>query len=390
MKTRVAIDVSGLAWRYRTGVQNLYWAYVDAWVRQTAWHEDFELSFYDRSGSYNQRIADAVGTAYLASAPNWWPTRLRRPLQALVRATGAFNPDIRGSVNQVWNWNIHNPSACTGSITVPDVLPLEYPEWFDARFRSLTEQSLRFAAERARFVFAISHDVKQRICERTGLPTERVRVVYPGIDAAYFEPCPAEAAAPLLQKYGLEAGRYLLSSGFLDPRKNLARQLLAFEQAVAGGATDLKYALTGMRTSLSDDVIQIIESPKMRSNVVFLGYVAQQDLITLTRHSAALMYCSLAEGFGLPIIEAMAVGAPVITSATTSMRELAESRALLVDPTDVDDIARAIEETLGRNLAQRNTQIEANKAFAARFTIENWLGGHLDAFAGKPDRNPWK
>jgi glycosyltransferase involved in cell wall biosynthesis len=389
VKTRVAIDVSGLAWRYRTGVQNLYWAYVDAWVQQTGWHENFDLVFYDRSGSYNHRIAEAVGAAYLASAPRWWPARLRRPLQALVRGIGAFNPDIGGTVNQVWNWNIHNPAGCAGSITVPDVLPLEYPEWFDARFRRLTESSLRFATGHARHVFAISHDVKQRICQTTGLPSERVRVVYPGIDAAYFAPPPTDDVTPLLQKHGLQVGRYLLSSGFLDPRKNLARQLRAFGQVVARGATDLKYALTGMRTALSDEVVKIIESPPMRSNVVFLGYVPQAELITLTRHSAALMYCSLAEGFGLPIIEAMAVGAPVVTSATTSMRELAQGRARMVEPVDIDDIAQAIEETVGQSASERRGMIDANRSFASRFTIENWLGAHLDAFAGQPERSRW-
>lgn len=389
MNTRVAIDVSGLAWRYRTGVQNLYWAYIDAWARQPALRDEFDLVFYDRSGSFNRRIAETIGTAYAASAPNWWPQRLRRPLQALVRATGAFDPDIAGTVNQVWNWNIFNPAGCTGSITIPDVLPLEYPEWFDARFRGLTERSLRFATEQARFVFAISHDVKRRIGEKTGLPADRIRVVYPGIDTAYFSPQPAAAAASVLRKHGLEPGRYLLSSGFLDPRKNLARQLQAFDLAVSRGANGLKYALTGVRTALSEDVIRIIESPAMRSSVVFLGYVPQEELIALISQSTALMYCSLAEGFGLPIVEAMAAGAPVITSATTSMRELAESRSRLVDPTDVDDIARAIEETVGQDSAQRQARIEANRAYAASFTIENWLGGHLDAYAGKPERKRW-
>lgn len=389
MKTQVAFDLSGLAWRYRTGVQNLYWAFVDAWAQQPKLHEAFDVLFYDRSGSYNRRVAAAVGPAYTSCAPAWWPDRLRRPMQALIRTTDAFAPELGGRVNHVWNWNIHHPTGCSGSITIPDVLPLEFPEWFDARFLRLTEQSLRFAADRADHVFVISHDVKQRVAQLTGMSTERIRVAYPGVDAAYFSAISADTTAPVLRKHGLEPGRYLLSLGFLDPRKNLERQLNAFSLALSRGAKGIKYALTGVRTALSDQVIRIIESPAMRSNVVFLGYVPKDELIALTSQSAALMYCSLAEGFGLPIVEAMAVGAPVITSANTSMLELATSRASLVDPYDVDDIARAIEETVGLPAQQRQAQVEANMRFASRFTIENWLAGHLDAFAGHAYRDRW-
>jgi glycosyltransferase involved in cell wall biosynthesis len=390
MKTRVAIDVSGLAWRYRTGVQNLYWAYVDAWRRQSELHDSFEITFYDRSGYFNRRIDEAVGGAYVASAPHWWPAQLRRPLQAVVRTTGLFNPHIDGSVNHVWNWDIFQPPDSTASITIPDVLPMEYPDWFNARFRQATERSLRFARQHAHFIFTISHDVKQRVCETTGIAAERVRVVYPGIDAAYFCTVSDETADEVLRKYDLRPGRYLISSGFLDPRKNLARQLDAFGRITSREESDLKYALTGLRTALSDDLMKIVESPAMRSKVVFLGYVSQEDLIALTSRSAAVMYCSLAEGFGLPIVEAMALGAPVVTSATTSMRELAQSRAELVDPSEVDDIARAIEVTIKRAPADRLARAQANRAYAERFTIENWLGGHLDAFSGQVERSRWE
>jgi glycosyltransferase involved in cell wall biosynthesis len=389
MKTQVAFDVSGLAWQYRTGVQNLYWAFVDAWAQQPKFHEDFDVLFYDRSGSFNGRVADVVGSAYASCAPTWWPDRLRRPLQAVIRTTDLHAPKLGKRVNHVWNWNIYNPSGCYGSITIPDVLPLEFPQWFDDRFLRLTEKSLRFAADHADYVFVISHDVKKRVAQLTGMSADRIRVVYPGIDAAYFSTMNFDTTATVLRKHGLESGRYLLSSGFLDPRKNLVRQLEAFSIALSRGAKGIKYALTGVRTSLSEDVIKIIDSPGMRSNVVFLGYVPKDELIALTSQSAALMYCSLAEGFGLPIVEAMAVGAPVITSANTSMQELATSRACLVDPCNIEEMALAILETVNLSVEQRLTQVNANRLFASSFTVENWLGGHLDAFAGHISVDRW-
>jgi len=389
MKTKVAFDLSGLAWQYRTGVQNLYWAFVDAWAQQAMFHEGFDVLFYDRSGSFNRRVADVVGSEYASCAPTWWSDRLRRPLQAVIRTTDLLAPKLGKRVNHVWNWNIYNPSDCYGSITIPDVLPLEFPQWFDKRFLRLTERSLRFAADHADYVFVISHDVKKRVAQLTGMSVDRIRVVYPGIDASYFSTVNVDTTATLLRKHGLESGRYLLSSGFLDPRKNLVRQLEAFSIALSRGAKGMKYALTGVRTSLSEDVIKIIESPGLRSSVVFLGYVPKDDLIALTSQSAALMYCSLAEGFGLPIVEAMAVGAPVITSANTSMQELATSRACLVDPYNIEEMALAILDTVNLSVKQRLTQVNANRLFASRFTIENWLGGHLDAFAGHVSKDRW-
>ena len=389
MKIKVAFDLSGLAWHYRTGVQNLYWAFVDAWTKQPQLKEKFDVLFYDRSGSYNHDIAFALGQEYKACAPSWWPTWMRRPLQAVIRTTNVLAPEIDQRINHVWNWNIHHPSRSHGSITIPDVLPLEFPQWFDSRFQRLTEQSLHFAANHAEYVFVISHDVQQRVAKLTGLSTDRIHVVYPGIDAAYFSIKQYVPDASVLKKHSLEAGRYLISSGFLDPRKNLVRQLQAFSIAIARGAKGIKYALTGLPNAHSDQVLKLIESDELRSNVVFLGYVSKDDLIILTRNSLCMMYCSLAEGFGLPIVEAMAVGAHVVTSSNTSMFELASRRASIVDPYNVEAIAQAIEEVIYMSSEEKHIRVENNRLFASRFTAENWLGGHLDRFSGSLINNRW-
>jgi glycosyltransferase involved in cell wall biosynthesis len=389
MKTQVAFDLSGLAWQYSTGVQNLYWAFVDAYANQPKFHQDFDLIFYDRSGIFNKKIHEKIGESYISSAPNWWPNRLRRPMQFLNATTNLFNPKIKNRINHVWNWGIFNPIECSGSITIPDVIPLEYPQWFDKRFIRLTEKSLKFAEDNANYIFTISHDVKDRVVKMSGISENRIEVIYPGIDTSYFKQVNVESVTLTLRKYGLNAGGYLLSSGFLDPRKNLVRQLKAFEIALSRGLKGVKYAITGLRTSLSDEVVKIIESPAIRSNVVFLGYVPKSQLIELTSQAAAVMYCSIAEGFGLPIIEAMAVGAPVITSKNTSMQELGTSRAILVDPYDVDSIAFAIQDLVSQGYDDKIACIMNNKSFASKFTIENWLGGHLDAYMGKPSNGRW-
>ena len=380
MKTRVAIDVSGLAWRYRTGVQNLYWAYANAWAENPALHNDFEVIFYDRSGIYNHKLKSAVGAAYQSLAPSWWPNQLRRPLQVLINSDAWRAPQLSGAINHVWNWNIYDTGKDRCSITVPDVLPLEYPQWFDERFLRLTKESLAFAKTRAHYVFVISEYVKKRLMDTTGMSADRIRVVYPGIDPSYFGKTDELTAQNALIRYGLHEGRFLISSGFLDPRKNLARQIQAFALATRHENSDVKYALTGLKTSLSQDVLTLIDTPEIRSKVVLLGYVSQSDLIALMEKSAALMYCSIAEGFGLPIIEAMATGAPVITSSTTSMQELAHGRAITVNPLNVDEMANAITSVLGSRRDEYILRAIDNRKYAATFTIRNWLEGHLKGY----------
>jgi alpha-1,3-rhamnosyl/mannosyltransferase len=378
--TRVAIDVSGLARHQRTGVQNLYWAYVQAWRENPDLLEGIELTFYDRSGRCNEALRALAGGAYRALAPAGLPEPLGRALYLLCRTPFVPWPRADGAIHHVWNWGLYAPRGAPGSITVPDLLPLEYPQWFTRRFRRSTERALRFARERARYVFAISGYVRDQLVQATGLPAQQVRVAYPGIDPSYFAPPDAALEEQLLQRHGLRRGRYLISSGFLDPRKNLPRQLRAFAAATSGEHADTRYVLTGLATAHSGEVLELIHTPALRERVVFLGYLPREQLKALIGASAAMLYCSLAEGFGLPILEAMAAGAPVLTSATSSMRELAEGRALTVDPLQVDAIAAAIGRLLGEGRAAALAQAAANRDYARGFTIRNWLDAHLRAW----------
>lgn len=377
MTTKISFDVSGLAWKYRSGVQNLYWAYIDAYAKRPEYLDSCEIIFYDRSGIFNQQIAQIVPNNYQSYSPKGWSRNLRRPMQAMIKMGLMPGPELKDHINHIWNWDIYNPSCSLGSITIPDILPMEYPQWFGSRFQRQTERAIRFAVDKAQFINCISYDVRDRLAAYAGIEFNRINVIYPGIDQAYFFPVEPQLQTLVLEKFNLSKNGYLLSSGFLDPRKNLKRQIEAFGIYAHKSKTSLKYVLTGLKTNLSQDVLELIETPALRDKVIFLGYVSAEDLRILTSAAACLMYCSVAEGFGLPIIEAMALGIPVVTSNTSSMNELAKDRAVLASPESVESIAQAMEETMEIPEEIRHTQILANRKFARAFTIDRWLEGHI-------------
>jgi glycosyltransferase involved in cell wall biosynthesis len=377
MKTKIAFDVSGLAWRYRSGVQNLYWAFIDAFAKQPKYLDSCDITFYDRSGIFNKQIASVIPENYLSCAPCGWPRSLRRPMQLMGKLGLARKPNLSRCINQVWNWDIYHPSNALGSITIPDILPFEYPQWFSSRFKKQTEKAIKFAASEAQFINCISNDVRNRLASYAGIDLSRIKVIYPGIDQTYFSPITSEVQTQILSKYHLAKGNYLLSSGFLDPRKNLKRQIEAFGLYAQKNKSSLKYVMTGLKTNLSQDILKLIDAPVLSDKVIFLGYVSAEDLRILTSAASCVMYCSIAEGFGLPIIEAMALGVPVVTSNTSSMKELAAGRTFLADPESVDSIAQAITETMEMPAENMNEQIVANEVFARSFTIDRWLESHI-------------
>jgi glycosyltransferase involved in cell wall biosynthesis len=378
MKTKIAFDVSGLAWKYRSGVQNLYWAYIDAFAKNPAYLNQCNVIFYDRSGIFNQSISSVIPRSYQSCAPIGWPNQLRRPMQFLVKTGIVPSPKLEGFINQVWNWDIFNPIGASGSITIPDILPMEYPQWFSSRFQNQTERAIRFATQDAQFINCISYDVRERLSKYAGIDENRIKVIYPGIDQTYFAPISSELQDQTLSKYGLVKNGYLLSFGFLDPRKNLKRQLEAFGMYAQKNKSPLKYVLTGLKTNLSQDVLDLIETPSLRDKVIFLGYISAEDLRILTSTSAFVMYCSIAEGFGLPIIESMALGVQVVTSNTSSMQELASGRAVLANPESVELIAQAIAETQGISEHDKQKRIISNYEFSKNFTIDQWLEAHIN------------
>jgi len=210
--------------------------------------------------------------------------------------------------------------------TVHDLVPLRHPEWVQARTRKMHTAKYRNAARTCDLVFANSAFTARDVVELLGMPEDRVRVALPGVDTVFT----SEGGSADL------GGQYLLTVATLEPRKNLAALVDAHEQL---GRSDLLLAVVGAEGWGEQPALD-------RPGVVRLGYVDDDELARLYRGAAVFAYPSRFEGFGLPVIEAMACGAPVVCSSHASMDEACGDAALRADPEDPAAIAAAIDEAL--------------------------------------------
>ena len=231
-------------------------------------------------------------------------------------------------------------------VTVHDLGYLHYPEAHRVADRRYLDWSTRWNGRQATAVLADSRATKDDLVRAYGVNPGRVHVVYLGRDETFGPVRDVDQLARVREHYSV-AGRYFLYVGTLQPRKNLARVIDAFarltgDPTLAPTLSDVQLVLAGKRGWLYDDLFAQVTRLGLASRVVFPGYVEEADLPALLSGALALVFPSLYEGFGIPVLEAGACGVPVITSNTSSLPEVAGDAALLVDPHDVDAIADAM------------------------------------------------
>jgi glycosyltransferase involved in cell wall biosynthesis len=244
-------------------------------------------------------------------------------------------------------------------VTIHDLGYLKFSEAHPWRQRLYLDLSTRWNARAATHVLADSRATRDDLVAHYGTEPDKISVAYPGVDRTLGpvrDPAVIQAAKA---RYGI-AGDYFLYLGTLQPRKNLRRLVDAFA-AFAGGESEARtptLILAGKRGWLHDALFDQVHRQGLEGRVSFPGYVAGEDKAALLSGALAFTFPSLHEGFGLPVLEAQACGCPVITSATSSLPEVAGDAALLVDPQDTAAIADAMERlatdpTLSQELVQR-------------------------------------
>lgn len=325
------------------------------------------LGQVDSRNEYRVVVEDLTAAAGMCLKPNFVPVVIR-PRSAFVRVPISM-PWLAGRerIDLLHVTYVAPPLIrCPVVVTVHDVSYRLFPEAFSPRDRAMLSIMVPVSMRNARQVITVSESSKRDILRFYRLPEDKIRVTYEAAGPQFTLARGNPRHESAVSEYSHDR-RYILAVGNLQPRKNLKRLIEAYHRLVLAGAIECDLLLVGKPQWKAADLYQTIRMLGLEERVRFTGFVPDELLPALYRNADVFVYASLYEGFGLPILEAMACGTPVITSNVSAMPEVAGDAALLVDPRSVDQLAQAILAVVSRpDVAQSLRQ--RGLARAAQFT----------------------
>ena len=255
-------------------------------------------------------------------------------------------------------------------IAIMDLAYLYFPEMFKKTDLYKLKNWTSYAVNNAKSIIAISLSTKNDIIKEYHIPEERIIVVYPGIKPTVYQESQSCTMDILQSKYKISKN-FILFVGTLQPRKNIARLIEAFAkiQPQEKMPHDLQLVIVGKKGWLYEDIIKKPIELGIEEKVKFLDFVTDEELNIFYKEAICFVLPSLYEGFGLPVLEAMQHGCPVITSNTSSLPEAGGGAVLYINPEDIDDIAEKMN-TLIKDKQLRQQLIEKGKKQILKFSWE--------------------
>jgi glycosyltransferase involved in cell wall biosynthesis len=238
-------------------------------------------------------------------------------------------------------------------VTMHDLIFLNFPLWYKPVDRKIYLEKSKYACQVASKIIAISNHTREDLIKHLHVEPERIEVIYQSISERYFFHSVSDQVDDVLAKYNLPA-QYLLTVGTIEPRKNQ----LSVIKAIYNKGLDIPYVIIGKPTPYLLELKEYIGTHRMREQVYILDNVPDIDMPALYQQAMCMVYLSHYEGFGLPVIEAMASGCPVIASSVSCLPEIGENAALYCEPNDDSSLGNLIlkvmnDTSLRKELAER-------------------------------------
>lgn len=287
---------------------------------------------------------------------HWWSVGL--PLYAKRAALDLFH----GTNFELPLWNRRRTV-----LTIHDLSTLLYPELHRPRLVRRARVRLPLAARLARAIITPTEAVKREVCSQFRLKSDKVSAIQEA-PRSIFRPLHLDETLEIRKRLGIE-NDFLLFVGTLEPRKNLLTLLKAFDQILRHTSWRPQLVVAGGEGWLMDETSSFMKESEIDEHLRLTGYLDDEELRALYSSCKAFIYPSLYEGFGLPPLEAMACGAPVVASRIPALQETLGEAAILIEPADVDDLAKAIIDIL-ENDEGRLSLISAGLKQAAMFSWE--------------------
>lgn len=369
---RVALDVSAVPPRpVGAGV------YTVELARRLAGRDDVRLDLVARVGDAARWASIAPDAPVHAVVPGPRPARLAWEQIEAPRLVRRIGTDVWHGPHYTMPLRATTPAV----VTVHDMTFFDHPEWHERAKVLYFRQMIRASARRASALVCVSEHTATRLREVLD-PVAPVTVVHHGVDHARFRPPAADGAGTdrdlaLLARHGITPP-YVAFVGTLEPRKDVPTLVAAFAR-IARSHRGLRLALVGGDGWGVAEIREAIERSSVATRIVRTGYVPDPVVPALYRQAAAVAYPSREEGFGVPALEALACGAPLVTTTGSALEEVVDGAALTVPPHDVDALARALGDVLDDPARAAHLRA-AGPVRASAFTWEASVDAHVAVY----------
>lgn len=320
-------------------------------------------------------------------AASVWTTA--RPQQRILWEQLALPGELRKRQVDVFHSPVNvlpERLPCASVVTVHDLAFIHYPQFFRPARRVYQRTFTARSARAATLVVAVSESTKRDLAERFGVPEERLRVIYPAIDADFQPERDERRLAAFRAEHGLPES-YILFLGTLEPRKNLDMLVEAYARLRTMDENVPQLVIAGAKGWYFQSLFERVQSLGIASHITFAGYISRKDQPLWYAGAGLFVYPSVYEGFGLPIVEALACGTPTITSNVSSMPEAGGAVAMQVAPGDSLGLAHAMRGVLASPEARERTLVEGPR-WARRFTAERMAAEYTEVYAAAVSRQP--
>lgn len=322
----------------------------------------------------NETLPQPIVDGLVAGATQAQVARLPVPAvpthQRILRGRSVFPQRMRSDGIDLFHTNYYPlpPVAAPTLLTVHDVRFVHLPETYTRARRAFLHWVVPQALRRAARILADTEDTRRDLVAHFGVAEQKIDVVPIPISPSFRREQDPARLEQIRAKYGL-AESYLLFVGHLEPRKNLPRLLRAYAQLCSQQPQTPQLVILGKESFGNEALFAELRAQGLADRVRFTGYVDEADMPGAYSLATLLAFPSLHEGFGVPVLEAMACGVPVVTSNTSALPEVAGGAAVLVDPRDTDSIAQGLAGVLN-DAALRARLVDAGYARVAGFTPE--------------------
>lgn len=286
---------------------------------------------------YKDMIEQYSAKGYSIEICRWFHYALYKLLWSFIPIPYHFF--MKNDVDVTLFFNFYIPPGVKGKkvTIIHDMAYLAYPETVNKKTLYMLKMNMKKSCKRADKILVVSDFTKRELMKYLGVEKSKIQVMYNGVDTEIFQIYDKGEVEKIKEKYKIPK-EYFLYLGTLEPRKNIARMLDAYAMLKKEQPNAPKFVLAGRKGWMYDEIFEKVKTYGLEEDVIFTGYIEQEDAPLLMNGAKAFLFVSLYEGFGMPVLEAMACGTPVITADAASMPEVIGDCGLLADPMSAESI----------------------------------------------------